>query len=57
MNARDEWPAPEEVPQWLRDRPLTPDQIESMRKEYELAQIEDAQSAAAFEANQQEYAK
>jgi hypothetical protein len=53
----DTWPLPAEVPAWWRDRPLTAEQLEQMREEYEQAQIEDAKSAAAFEANQQEYRK
>ena len=57
MNARDPWPLPAEVPQWWRDRPLTPEQIEQMREEYEREQIASAQSEAAFEANVKEYRK
>jgi hypothetical protein len=49
--------APADVPAWWRDQPLTPDQIDAMREEYEREQIASEQSEAAFAANVQEHSK
>ncbi len=42
MIPRDPWPLPAEVPAWWADRPLTPEQLEAMREEYEREQIDGA---------------
>lgn len=44
MNAREEWPAPQETPSWWLDRPLTPEQMDAMAAEYQAEQIASAQS-------------
>jgi hypothetical protein len=49
--------APADVPAWWRDQPMTPEQIDAMREEYELEQIASAQSDAAFAANVKEFSK
>ncbi len=40
MNAPDPWPLAHEVPAWWADRPLTAEQLEAMREEYEREQRE-----------------
>ncbi len=50
MNAREEWPAPEEVPQWWIDRPLTAEQLDEMAEAYAREQAEDALARAVDEA-------
>ena len=55
MNALDTWPLAEEIPAWWRDKPMTPEQLEAMREEYERSQIDDAQAAADYAANKEKY--
>lgn len=47
MNARDEWPAPEDTADWWRDWcALTDEQKDAMADEYQREQIETARSEA-----------
>ena len=58
MTARDDWPAPKDVPNWWDALEfLTPERIEQMREEYEREQIATARSEQAMADNQQEHAK
>jgi hypothetical protein len=58
MNARDEWPAPAETPQWWRDwAALTDAEKDALGDQYQREQIASAQSEQAQEANQQEHRK
>jgi hypothetical protein len=44
MNTRDDWPLPADVQENLYHWPLTPDELEAMREQYEREQIASAQS-------------
>jgi hypothetical protein len=57
VNARDDWPAAEDVADWWLQRPLTPDELQALADEYQYEQIASAQSDAAFAANVKEYNK
>ena len=55
MNARDDWPLPEEMPAWWSDRPLTDAELDQWAEEYAREQMATAQSEAAFADNVKEF--
>lgn len=55
--SRNDWPASADIPQWWMTQPLTPEQMEAMREEYEREQIASAKSEADQAALHKEYSK